>query len=188
MSRRLWNLRRLAAVLAAGACVALTARAEDKVQTGASFLPVYEVLQHPRCQNCHPAGDAPHVGDLGKLHRMNVSRHSPEAGLPCSTCHRDHNAMIEHGPPGAPGWDMPPSSHPSPFEGKSPGALCAQLKDPAKNGGKSVADLHGPMAHDALVLWAFTPGPGRAAPPVSHAELVKRVDRWIAEGAPCPAP
>ena len=178
--------RLIAAALGLGAFLALSAHAEDRATTSTSFLPVYEVLQHPRCQNCHPAGDAPHVGDQGKVHRMNVSRKSPEAGLPCSTCHRSKNAPFVHGPPGAPGWDMPPDAHPSPFEGKGPRALCEQLKDPSRNGGKSLADLHTHVDKDALVLWAWAPGPGREPPPLSHAELMKRLDRWIAEGAPCP--
>ena len=32
----------------------------EEVQQGISaFQDVYEVLQHPRCLNCHPSGDAP---------------------------------------------------------------------------------------------------------------------------------
>lgn len=179
--------RVIAGALGLGALLAFSARAEDKQPARrASFLDVYEVLQHPRCQNCHPSGNAPHVGDKGMVHRMNVSRHSPEAGLPCSTCHRNKNAPFVHGPPGVPGWALPPREHPSPFEGQSPHALCEQLKDPARNGGKSLTDLHSHVDKDALVLWAWEPGPGREPPPVSHAETVKRVDRWIAEGAPCP--
>ncbi|MEJ7604146.1 MAG: hypothetical protein WKG01_40145, partial [Kofleriaceae bacterium] len=33
-----------------------------------AFETVRAVLQHPRCQNCHPAGDAPLQGDEGRLH------------------------------------------------------------------------------------------------------------------------
>ncbi len=174
------------AALGLAAFATFSAHAEDKAVSAASFAPIYQVLQSPRCQNCHPSGDAPHLGDSGKLHRMNVSRRSPPAGLPCSTCHRSKNAPFLHGPPGVPGWAMPSAEHPLPFEGKSAHDLCEQLKDPKHNGGKSLADLHTHFAKDALVLWAWDPGPGRTAPPIAHAELVKHVDRWIADGAPCP--
>ena len=40
----------------------------------AAFETVRAVLQHPRCQNCHPAGDAPLQGDEGRVHAMMVMR------------------------------------------------------------------------------------------------------------------
>ena len=161
------------------------ARAEDA--PAGDFAPIYRVLESPRCQNCHPSADAPHVGDAGQRHRMNVSRRSPEAGLPCTTCHRTKNAAFVHGPPGvSPEWRMPPADQPMPFEGKSAHDLCEQLKDPKRNGGKSLADLHTHFEKDPLVLWGWDPGPGRTAPPLAHDALVKHVDAWIAKGAPCP--
>lgn len=153
---------------------------------GSEFTPIYQVLESPRCANCHPAGEAPHVGDEGHRHRMNVSRRSMESGLPCSTCHRTKNAQFEHGPPGAVGWQMPPAEHPMPFEKQSAHDLCEQLKDPKQNGGKSLADLHTHFEKDTVVLWAWDPGPGRTPPPMAHADLVKYVDVWIKKGAPCP--
>ncbi len=153
---------------------------------GSEFAPIYQVLESPRCQNCHPAADAPHVGDSGQVHRMNVSRKSPAAGLPCSTCHRTGNAPFEHGPPGVTDWRMPPAEHPMPFEKQSAHALCEQMKDPARNGGKSLADLRAHFAKDPLVLWGWDPGPGRTKPPVAHADLVRYVDVWLGKGAPCP--
>lgn len=179
------HLLALGAALGFAAVIGLAPRADGQA-SGHPFMPVYQVLKSPRCQNCHPAGDSPHIGDEGRLHGMNVSRKSPEAGLACTTCHRSTNAPMPHGPPGVPGWTMPPSDHPMPFEGKSAHDLCEQLKDPAKNGGKSLADLHHHFAKDPLVLWGYNPGPGRTLPPISHAELVQHVDRWIAAGANCP--
>jgi hypothetical protein len=117
----------------------------------ADFRAIASVLQSPRCQNCHPAGDVPHIGDQGQRHRMNVSRKSGESGLPCTTCHRTKNARFAHGPPGAPNWHMPPREHPMAFEGKTPHQLCEQLKDPAHNGGKKLEDLHQHFAGDLLV-------------------------------------
>jgi hypothetical protein len=174
---------------ALAACVGLAAvggAAFAQSTPASEFAPIYQVLESPRCQNCHPAGEAPHTGDEMRRHRMNVSRRSMEAGLPCSTCHRTKNAPFEHGPPGVPGWQMPPADHPMPFEKQSAHDLCEALKDPKRNGGKSLTALHAHFAKDPIVLWAWDPGPGRSAPPMAHAELMKHVDAWIKSGAPCP--
>ena len=155
--------------------------------SAAAFLDIARVLQSPRCLNCHPVGDAPLNGDRGARHRMNVSRRSPSVGLGCTTCHRGTNGRTLHSPPGVlPAWRMPPTEHPMVFQGKTPRALCEGLKDPAQNGGKSLAALREHSAHDPLVLWGWHPGPGRTTPPLSHEDFVARVDTWIAGGATCP--
>jgi hypothetical protein len=136
--------------------------------------------------NCHPAGDAPKIGDRGALHRMNVTRTSPAAGLPCATCHRAANSERPHGPPGVPGWRMPGADTPMTFENVPLRALCERLKDPTRNGGKRVRDLEEHFAKDPLVLWAYSPGPGRTPPPIAHERLVEHVKRWALAGAPCP--
>ena len=59
-----------------------------------AFETVRTVLQHPRCQNCHPAGDAPLQGDDSHVHQQNVQR-GPEGrgvvGEECTTCHGPAN-------------------------------------------------------------------------------------------------
>jgi hypothetical protein len=150
------------------------------------FEEVAKVLLSPRCRNCHPVGDAPLNTDAGKAHAMNVSRKSAASGLPCTTCHRAQNAQGEHAPPGAENWHMPPSEAPMPFEGKTPSELCAQLKDPTKTNGRSVAALVDHVDKDGLVLWAWSPGEGRATPPGTHADLVRHMKAWVDGGAPCP--
>ncbi|HRC56167.1 MAG TPA: hypothetical protein PKU97_09600, partial [Kofleriaceae bacterium] len=75
---------------------------------------VRAVLQHPRCQNCHPQGDAPLQGDDSRPHGQNVLR-GPTGrgmvGMECVTCHGPGNLPAsygEHVPPGiASGWGMP---------------------------------------------------------------------------------
>jgi hypothetical protein len=42
------------------------------------------------------------------------------------------------------------------------------------------------MAHDALVLWGWSPGEGRAPVSTPHAELVAALRRWIDGGCACP--
>jgi hypothetical protein len=172
------------------AAICLLAGALPASRTGAAAHPfddIARVLLSPRCRNCHPAGDAPLQGDEPPVrHAMNISRRSAIAGLACTACHREANHPQPGAPPGAPGWGMPSAAVPMVFEGRTPRELCLQLLDPAKTGGRDLAALREHLAHDALVRWAWSPGPGRAKPPIGHAELMRSVQAWIDAGAPCP--
>jgi hypothetical protein len=149
------------------------------------FAPIHRVLISPRCMNCHPDGDRPLARD-GGLHAMNVSRASASAGLPCSTCHAEHNSKVVGGPPGAPHWGLPPADTPMIFQNRSVTALCLQLRDPAHNGQRSLADLHKHIAEDPLVLWGWSPGGDRTPPPLSHAEFEAAFRAWVDAGGICP--
>jgi hypothetical protein len=72
------------------------------------------------------------------------------------------------------------------FEKRTPQQLCEQLKAPATNGNRTLEQLRTHMAEDAIVKWGFSPGEGRSVPPLSHEDFIKRVDAWLAAGAPCP--
>jgi hypothetical protein len=71
------------------------------------------------------------------------------------------------------------------FEGKSAGELCRQMKDPLRNGGKS---LHAVIDHleTPLVFWGWAPGDGRSTPPMSHAEFARKMREWVDKGGACP--
>ena len=182
---------------AAGVAVAavLASAAPPSEQEGlAAFEKVRAVLQHPRCQNCHIPGDAPLQFDAGLTHAQNVLR-GPDGkgsrGLACTTCHGVSNPPASYGahmPPGAPNWHLPPPDQKMVFIGLSSGDLCRTIKDPKKNGGRDFAALDHHVAEDKLVLWGWSPGTGRAAVPVPHAEFVAAFRAWVAAGAPCPAP
>lgn len=152
----------------------------------AAFDQLYTVLQSPRCRNCHPAGDAPLQGDAGAPHAQNITRRSVSNGLPCSSCHRERNAPSRHGPPGAPGWNLPPAETPMVFEGRTPRELCEQLKDPAQTHGKDLDALVEHIASDPLVRWGWSPGQGRSPPPLTHEETVDAARAWVNLGAACP--
>jgi hypothetical protein len=160
----------------------------------AAFETVKTVLQNPRCQNCHIPGDAPLQFDAGLPHQQNVLRGVDgfgSAGLKCSTCHGTENPPASYGPrvpPGAPGWRLPPAEHKMIFIGLSSGELCRGLKDMTGNGGKDLAALTKHVDSDGLVLWGWSPGAGRDAVPVPHAEFVAKFKQWVAAGAPCAAP
>ena len=160
----------------------------------ALFTELGKVLTHPRCVNCHPAGDRPRQGDLGRLHQPPVERGPDGHGLPgaqCATCHGKANPPDSYGahqPPGVPtDWHLPRPGMTLVFVGRSPQALCEQLKDPARNGNLSLAALLKHVSSDPLVLWGWKPGFGRKPVAVPHAEFVAAFQRWVDAGAPCPA-
>src|ERR1700686_4866501 len=104
----------------------------------AAFLQVWKVFTSPRCQNCHPAGDAPLQGDDSHVHTQNVKRGKDGQGvygMRCDTCHQTTNLSGEHLPPGNPKWSLPTPEHKMVFVGRTPAELCRQLKDPKQNGG-----------------------------------------------------
>ena len=154
-----------------------------------AFQDVYTVLQHPRCLNCHPSGDAPLQTDASVPHAMNVTRASTEAGMECATCHQTTNSDdygIKGGPPGAPNWHLPEVEMPLIFEDRTPQELCAQLKDPEQNGHKTLDQLYLHVAHDPLVLWGWEPGGNRSTPSIEHDKFARQFKTWMTAGAPCP--
>jgi hypothetical protein len=164
-------------------------RAPDGV---AAFATVRAVLQNPRCQNCHPAGDAPLQGDDSHVHAMNVQRGPTGAGMPgaeCTTCHGPANPPSNYGlhiPPGvSEGWRMPKPEEKLVFVGVAPRALCEQIKDPARNGGKDMAALRAHL-DSPLVTWGWAPGFGRAPVPTPYPTFIAAWETWAAAGAPCP--
>jgi hypothetical protein len=78
--------------------------------------------------------------------------------------------------------------HPSRWHGREKRLreICRQIKDPARNGGRSLALLHEHMAKDDLVGWAWHPGPGRRPAPGTQEEFDAIITAWIESGAECP--
>jgi hypothetical protein len=173
---------------------ALSARAPqataNKEGDGSLFSALVPVLRHPRCLNCHSTGDFPRQGDDGHPHAMNVRRGQDGHGVTaekCSTCHQENNLAGLHMPPGAPNWHLPSAATPMIWQGRSDGQICKQIKDPAQNGRRSLAQIVEHMMEDKLVMWAWNPGEGRNPVPMSHDEFSAKVKAWAAAGAPCPA-
>src|ERR1700750_3134235 len=113
--------------------------ADTAARSAAIFTELGKVLTHPRCVNCHPAGDRPHQGDLARLHQPPVERGADGSGVPglrCSSCHQAANFGRV---PGNPEWHLAPLA--MAWEGKSLSEICVQIKDPNRNGGRSLADL-----------------------------------------------
>jgi len=160
----------------------------DRAQRSqAMFVEASRVLTHARCVNCHPPDDSPRQGDGHALHDPPVLRGASDRGIPalgCGTCHQDRNAELAR-VPGAPDWHLAPRS--MVWLGKSPAAICVQIKDPARNGGRTLPQIQDHIAHDGIVAWGWRPGADRAAAPGSQAQLAALVQAWIDTGAECPA-
>ena len=84
--------------------------------------------------------------------------------------------------PGHPRWGLAPIE--MAWEGKTPGEICRQIKDPARNGGRDLALLHEHVARDNLVGWAWHPGAGRRPAPGSQQQFGTIIQAWIDTGAP----
>ena len=165
---------------------------DARAEAIAAFATVQQVLQHPRCQNCHIPGDAPLQFDAGLPHTMLVKR-GPDGkgapGHPCSSCHDTVNPPASfgpHAPPGAPTWHLPPPHQKMVFINLSPAELCATVKNPRTNGGKDFDALIHHVAEDKLVLWGWDPGGTRAPVSVPHEQFVAKFKQWAAAGGPCP--
>jgi hypothetical protein len=155
-------------------------------RSAALFTELGKVLTHPRCVNCHPAGDRPRQGEEGRLHQPPVERGADGHGLAamrCSTCHQKAN--FEPGRiPGHPEWQLAPRE--MAWEGKTLAEICVQIKDPKRNGNRSLADLIHHIGEDTLVGWAWAPGFGRRPAPGTQQQAGALVTAWVETGAACP--
>lgn len=154
---------------------------------------IYEVFSHPRCANCHVGSDnvpmwsGPSYGPKARPHGMNINGGASRFGaewIACNTCHTEHNSPLPHGPPGAHAWLLPPVE--MQWFGKSGAEICTQIKDPARNGDRTIARVAEHIAQEPLIQWGWSPGPGREPAPYSAAQLVEFVKKWDAADAPCP--
>jgi mono/diheme cytochrome c family protein len=164
----------------------------------ADWQAIYSVMTSPRCINCHSMTDYPRQTDDRYPHVYHVLRGDDDRGVEmkrCSQCHGIRNNP-ETGAPGRLDWHMAParvSTESSPGVAKGGAELCADLKNPAKNGHRDGPQLLDFIETDPFILWAWDPGtrangtPRTPPPMASHDEFLTTVRRWLADGAPCPA-
>jgi cytochrome c5 len=159
---------------------------DTAARSAAIFTELGKVLTHPRCLNCHPAGDRPRQGDMARLHQPPVERGVDGFGLPamrCPICHLQAN-FDAAGVPGNPIWHLAPRD--MGWEGKTLQEICIQIKDPARNGNRSVDALIEHIGEDHLVGWAWAPGYGRQPAPGTQKQAGALVEAWVKTGAECP--
>jgi hypothetical protein len=157
------------------------------------------VVTHPRCANCHVDANAipiwtPAGESKNRVHGMNIHGGQSRMGtetIPCSTCHM--TSTLPNDPAPAPlragiDWQLAPVAFI--WFGKSGAEICAQLRDPKRNGGRDAVGLLEHLRHDAslsgFIPRGWEPGAGRTTPPGTFEDHVKDVARWGAAGQPCP--
>lgn len=159
---------------------------DKRTRSIALFQEAGKVIQSPRCLNCHPVTDRPTQGDDMHVHEPPVQRGAGGMGGPAMRCFSCHGAA-NFDPakvPGNPKWMLAPAS--MAWVGKSLGQICAQIKDPARNGGRSMDQLVEHMARDELVGWGWHPGAGRTPAPGTQEEFGALIKAWTESGAYCP--
>ncbi len=145
-----------------------------------------KVIASPRCQNCHPADSSPRQREANEMHDPPVARGPEDEGVPgarCTSCHQDTNLELAR-VPGAPKWHLAPLE--MAWLGKSTAAICKQMKDPTRNGGKSLAQIVDHVTHDELVGWGWHPGADRIPAPGTQKDFGRIVAAWVDTGAACP--
>ena len=133
------------------------------------------MLQHPRCVNCHHP-DAPLVGDTSRPHLPRVVRGRDSKGAPgmrCNNCHGEHSNNEASNVPGAADWKLPPRT--MMWATMSIGDICRSIKNPARNGGRSLQGLLKHAVEDSLIHWAWEPGGKREV----GADAADRVHRFL---------
>ena len=200
----LWKCGLAVALLAAGAVSPAAAQVvplkpvsafstigDERARSVALLTEAAKVIQSPRCLNCHPVERQPTQGNDLHAHvplmYAGPSDHGVP-GLPCKSCHGNANAATLASSiasiPGDPHWGLAPAS--MAWQGKSLREICLQLKDTARNGGRSLSKIHEHVTTDPLVGWAWHPGEGRSPAPGTQAQFGALIRAWISTGAHCP--
>lgn len=163
---------------------------DDAARAAALFDEISKVMLHPRCANCHPRSGGPTQGDDMRPHNPPVVRGDGmgASAMTCNTCHGTENvsyASMEGSVPGASPWLLAPQT--MGWAGATPAELCAQLKNPELNGGRSLEALTEHNGVDHLVGWAWQPGEGRTPAPGDQETLGALTAAWVEAGGHCPA-
>jgi hypothetical protein len=165
---------------------ATTQEISDREASLAAWDRVVTVLQHPRCSNCHQPVQLLQ-GDNGHRHTPRVVRGSDGRGVPgmrCVSCHSEQGNNETSRVPGAMEWKMPPRERA--WAAMSVGQMCRTLKDPAKNGRRSLQGIIKHLQDDPLTHWAWDPGRTRESISMPHHVFIDFVEEWVRTGAHCP--
>ncbi len=159
---------------------------------------IHTVLTHPRCLNCHVGEDSlPLWGttaDPERIHGMAINAGESRIGaetLACYACHQTSTRpnTVPHAPPHT-GMDWRLAPVEMQWTDRTSAEICAQMRDPDRNGGRDAAGLIEHILHDAeligFITWSFDPGAGREPAPGSLQGHLEDMAIWTAAGMPCP--
>lgn len=160
---------------------------------------IHAVVSHPRCANCHtdeknlPMWSGPEYADA-QPHGMNIHAGESRIGaetLACQACHvtsKRPNTVPHAAPHAGMDWRLAPVEFV--WFGVDGPAICAQIRDPERNGGRDGAGLVEHITHDAeekgFITWGFNPGAGREPAPGGMQAHLEDMIRWVAADMPCP--
>ncbi|SLN26099.1 hypothetical protein ROJ8625_01040 [Roseivivax jejudonensis] len=159
---------------------------------------IHTVLSHPRCLNCHVGADnVPLWGTAetpDRIHGMAINAGESRIGaetLSCNACHQTStrpNTTHHAAPHTGMDWRLAPVEFQ--WTDRSSAEICAQMRDPARNGGRDAAGLIDHILHDAeligFITWSFEPGAGRDPAPGNLQAHLEDMAIWTAAGMPCP--
>ena len=111
-----------------------------------------------------PRRRPPAPGRLGRLHQPPVARRGRPrpAGDALLDCHQSCQLRAAR-MPGHPQWHLAPRE--MAWEGKTVGEICAQIKDPARNGGRKLEELDPPYRRRHAGRLGLGAGLGRSPRP-----------------------
>jgi len=165
--------------------------ASSEAESLQAFAQMLTVMTGPRCQNCHTLTQYPRQGDDRHPHMFNVQRGPDNHGSPgqqCSVCHGQANNPVSGVPGANEVWRLAPLS--MGWEGLPAGEICRHLKDPARNGNRTGAQVINHLKTN-LVMWAWIPGAdphgkARTLPPMPYAAFIEAAETWVRSGENCP--
>jgi hypothetical protein len=158
----------------------------DREASLAAWDRMVTVLQHPRCSNCHQPVELLQ-GDNGRRHTPRVVRGRDGQGIPgmrCRSCHSEQGNNEASRVPGAIDWKMPPRQRA--WAAMSASEMCRTLKDPTKNGRRSLRGIIKHLQEDPLTHWAWDPGGTRESVSMPHHVFIEFAEEWVRTGAHCP--
>ena len=145
----------------------------------AAWDTIHTVLTHPRCLNCHVGADnVPLWGTTqapDTIHGMAINAGDSRIGagtMSCNACHQTStrpNTVPNAAPQTGMDWQLAPVEFQ--WTNRSSAEICAQMRNPDRNGGRDAAGLIEHILHDAeligFITWSFDPGAGRDPAPGS---------------------
>lgn len=153
---------------------------------------IYPTFQHSRCQDCHSMGtgaaivaqhkNAPYSIDLYQY--MQASQIQPDKTEGCAGC---HGADPSLGPKSLE-WKSPSALKGIDWRSKSAKQICQTVLSKLPAGDQ----VHAHFNEDPRIEWALSSGwvpmgfAQLSTAPPGFTKFLKRIDKWIAAGLPCP--